>query len=197
MSDRDDALSISNPRLIAAIYFGLLAVIANIIIDSVLYALGVELLFPYYQAVLLAAVIAAVFGALFGDKIIHSQKPYAKKVFWWGFLMALVALPFHTLFFLFFFQHTHPHLFGETSVVYYINMYALVLFYSFILFGIWLALLAGFAAVYLRGHLIYHMMNALYIKRKVPSNNDETAVGTQTPQHGQSTITMDEKSKPL
>lgn len=188
MPNADDALTISNPRLIAAIYFSLLAVIANIVIDSLLYAMGVQELLPFFQALVLAAAIAAAFGALFGERVIHCPRPYTKTVFWWGFLMVIVAMPFHTFGFLYFFKDTHPHLFNETSLMYYFKMYLLVLFYSFILFGIWLAILGGIAAIYLRGHLIYHMMNALYVRRK-PAGKHEEVVGDKTPRYGQATIT--------
>ena len=55
--EKDEALEISNPRLLCAIYFTLLAVIANQAIDTFLYAVGVQELLPIYKAILLAVVI--------------------------------------------------------------------------------------------------------------------------------------------
>jgi hypothetical protein len=187
MTNKEDAvLTISNPRLLSAIYFALLAVIANIIIDNLLYSLGVQKLLPFYQAFLLAACIAAIFGAIFGEKIVHSQKPYNKKVFWWAFLMVIVALPFHTIGFLYFFSGSHPHLF-EQNLYNLIEMYIIVLSYSFIFFGLWLAVFAGLAAIYLRGHLVYHILNSLNVQRKKPKKGKEV-VKPKTAKHGQATI---------
>ena len=194
MNNKDEALTISNPRLFAAVYFGLLAVIANIVIDTFLYSIGVQELLPFFQAVLLAVIVAAAFGAIFGEAIVHQPKPYKARVFWLGFFMVLAALPVHTLGFLFFFESGHGHWFTESSLLYYAKMYLLVLFYGFILFGIWLAIIGGIAAIYLRGHLVYHVLNALYVKRS-KAGKSEQAVGNQTPKHGQSTIIVEDDSK--
>lgn len=167
MTSKDEAINISNPRLLSAIYFALLAIIANLIIDTLLYNLGVQLLMPTFKALLLAAGVAGIFGALFGKKIICCPYPFKKRVFGWAFLMVIIALPFHTLGFLLFFQDSHAHLFDDASIVHLLGMYFLVLFYSFILFGFWLALFAGIAAIYLRGRLIYYFQRALYEKRHV------------------------------
>ena len=191
---KDEALTISNPRLLSAVYFGLLAVIANIAIDSFLYTIGVQELLPFFQAVFLAVIVASIFGALFGEAIIHQQKPYKARAFWLGFLMVLSALPAHTLGFLILFESGHGYWFTESSLIYYAKMFLLVLFYSFILFGIWLAIIGGLAAIYLRGHLVYHLLNALYVKRN-QAGKSEQAVGTQTSKHGQSTIIAEENSK--
>ncbi|WP_133130323.1 hypothetical protein [Legionella yabuuchiae] len=185
---KDEALTINHPRLLSAIYFALLAVIANIVVDSILYSVGVQQLLHFFQALILAAVIAAVFGALFGKRIIHCPKPYKKKVFLYGFLMVVSALPVHTLGFLYFFSGTQPHLFDDASLINLIEMYFLVLFYSFILIGFWLALLGGAAAIYLRGRLAYHMLDALYVTRK-PTHDKEKVVKPKTAKYGQATIT--------
>lgn len=103
----EEALTLSNPRLLSAIYFSLLAIIATIILDTVIYALGVEQLLPVFQGILLAVIIAAIFGALFGEKIVHSKKPYRMRVFWLAFFMVLVALPVYDLGFLFLFKYHH------------------------------------------------------------------------------------------
>ncbi|GGI89403.1 hypothetical protein [Legionella impletisoli] len=190
---KDEALTINHPRLLSAIYFALLAVIANIVVDSILYSIGVQQLLPFFQALILAAVIAGAFGALFGKPIIHCPKPYKTKVFLWGFLMVITALPVHTLGFLYFFSGTQPHLFDGASLMDLIEMYLLVLFYSFILIGFWLGLLAGAAAIYLRGRLAYHMLNALYVTRK-PTADKEKVVKPKTAKYGQATITTNNHS---
>ena len=45
-------------------------------------------------------------------------------------------------------------------------LYLFVLAYSFILAGIWLAIAAGLAAMYLRGYLEYYILQSLYQRRK-------------------------------
>tara|TARA_Y100000588_G_scaffold390512_2_gene496251 strand:- start:499 stop:1095 length:597 start_codon:yes stop_codon:yes gene_type:complete len=194
MNNKDEALTISNPRLIAAVYFGLLAVIANIVIDTILYAIGVQELLPFFQAIFLAVVVAALFGALFGEAIIHQEKPYKTRVFWLGFLMVIAAIPVHTFGFLFFFESNNSYWFTESSLIYYAKMYLLVLFYGFILFGVWLAIFAGIAAIYLRGHLVYHITNALYVRRRQPGSGEQS-VGDPTPRHGQPTIMTEENAE--
>lgn len=164
----DEVLSISNPRMISAIYFSALAIIASIIIDTVLYVLGVRQLLPIHQSIFLAVVVAAVFGALFGKKIVHSPRPYWKHTFWSAFLMVLLALPFYNLGFIYLFQQHHDAVFSGASFKHLFYLYWITLVYSFILAGAWLALLAGLAAVYLRARLVHYLLLALYQRRKKP-----------------------------
>jgi hypothetical protein len=146
--------SIPNPRLIAAIYFALLAVIATFLLDITLMSLGVIELLPIFQSIILAAIIAAIFGGLFGKLIILSPKPYKMKAFIWGFLMVIAALPFYCLGLLYFFSLHHPELYDGSTIGHYLALYGFLLLYSFILAGLWLAIVAGFASIYLRGSLI-------------------------------------------
>ncbi|CEK09975.1 hypothetical protein [Legionella hackeliae] len=165
MSHEDTALSISNPRLLAAVYFALLAVIATCIIDSFLYFMGVEQFLPLFKAVLLAVVVAGCFGALFGKRIIHSKKPYRRKAFLFGFLMVLAALPFYVLGFLFLSEEYARWALTDTLSQQLLS-YLFTLFYSFIIAGLWLAIAAGFAAMYLRGHLVYDILHSKYLRRQ-------------------------------
>ena len=188
----EDVLTLSNPRLLSAVYFSLLAIIVTIFIDTVIYALGVNQLVPVFQGILLAVIVAALFGALFGEAIVHSQQPYGKKVFWLAFLMVIIALPVYDLGFLFLFQHHHGDALGSVSVKQSLYLYVLILFYSFILVGLWLAILAGAAALFLRGKLVNYLVNQTrYENRKSPRDN---VIQSKTPQHGQATVTKpDEK----
>lgn len=160
MTQHDEALALPNARLLSAIYFGVLAVVATIVIDVLLYLAGIGELIPTFKAVLLATAIAVVFGALFGEKIIHCKKPYRWSAFKWGFLMVLAALPLYDLGFLWLIQGQHSQTFSETSVSNWLILYGILLFYSVILAGIWLAIMAGFAAMYLRARLVYDIMHS-------------------------------------
>ena len=161
---QDEALTISNPRLIAAVYFGMLAIVANIVIDTLLYAIGIEQLLPISKAILLATVVAASFGALFGERIVHSKVPYKKHVFYWAFLMVILALPIYNFGLLFLLKENHADLFAHADWIRLIYLYLFVLVYSFILAGIWLAIIAGLAAIYLRGHVVYYILKSHYKK---------------------------------
>jgi hypothetical protein len=165
---RDEALEISNPRLLSAAYFCLLAVIITIVMDTLLYAMGVKQLIPTFQAVLLAAIFAACFGAIFGEKIIHSPKPYSRKAFLWGFLMVLAALPFYDVIFLYLLNQFHPKLLEGLSAGNVLLAYLSIVLYSFIFAGFWLAITAGFAAMYLRGHIVYDILHSKNDKLKEP-----------------------------
>ena len=162
MKTQDEALTISNPRLLAAVYFSLLAVIATIAIDTVFYALGVEQLLPISKEIFLAVVVAAFFGALFGERIVHSEKPYYRHVFFWAFFMVIAALPVYNIGFIFLMRETHAPLFAHASLTHIMYLYLFVLVYSFILAGVWLAIAAGLAAMYLRGYLEYYILQSLY-----------------------------------
>lgn len=165
MNHEDEALSISNPRLIAAIYFGVLAIIAATIIDSLLYAMGIEQMLPTFATVIWAAIIALCFGALFGKRIIHCARPFRRKAFLWGFLMVLLALPVYDLGFLYLLKINHAHSFAGATAGQLFISYWLILLYSLLLAGFWLALAAGFAALYLRGHLVYDILHSKYLRK--------------------------------
>ena len=97
MKDYDQALHFSNPRLLCAIYFGVLSVVGTVLIDAFLTLLGIEELVPLYQSVILGMVISSATGALCGKVLIHSRKPFISKVFAIGFFMVLGSLPIFTL----------------------------------------------------------------------------------------------------
>jgi hypothetical protein len=166
MRIKDEALTISNPRLLSASYFALLAVIATIIIDTLLYAFGVEQILPSFQLVLLSTILAGCFGAIFGEKIVHCQKPYRYKAFLWGFIMVLAALPFYSLIFLYLFSRHHHQIFSGLSFSNLLALYLFVVLYSFLLFGLWLAIASGLAAIFLRGHLVYDILDSKNERRK-------------------------------
>lgn len=165
---RDEALSISNARLLSAAYFCLLAIVLTIMLDALLYAIGIKQLLPTFQAVLLAAFFAACFGAFFGEKIIHCPKPYHRKVFLWGFLMVIAALPFYDIFFLYFLNQYHPKVLDGLSFGNILLTYFIIILYSFLLAGFWMAIAAGFAAMYLRGHVVYDILHSKNDKLKEP-----------------------------
>jgi hypothetical protein len=169
---KDEAISISNPRLLSAAYFSLLAIVVTIMLDALLYGIGIKQLLPTFQAVLLAAIFAACFGAIFGEKIIHCPKPYKRRVFLWGFLMVLVALPFYDIFFLYFLNKAHPKILDGLSLGNVLLTYLFIILYSFLLAGLWLAIAAGLAAMYLRGHVVYDILHSKNDKLKEPHKVD-------------------------
>jgi len=183
---QDEALTISNPRLLYAVYFSLLAIVATLVIDSILYALGMEQIVPTFKAILLAAIIAACFGALFGARIVYSEKPYRKHAFFWAFLMVIVALPVYNIGLLFLLKEQNATLFANATLARLLYLYLFVLVYSFIIAGVWFAIVAGIAAVYLRSHLVYYILHSLSVRRKTPT---EQVIRQKTPQSGEGSIT--------
>lgn len=160
---KDEALTVSNPRLISAIYFGLLSMIFTLVISTIVDALGLQRILPLFHAMILAGFVAALFGALFGERIIHSPSPYHRATFWWAFLMMLLAVPVYCLGFVAFFNIHHAPMFVNATFFDQLRFYVFILGYSYIIFGLWLAIFGGFCALYLRGYLVYYIMNS---KRK-------------------------------
>lgn len=185
MKTKDKALEISNPRLLAAVYFSLLAIIATIAIDTALYALGIGQLLPISNELFLAVIIAACFGALFGKRIVLSEKPFHQHVFFWAFLMVITALPFYTLGFLYLMREHHSEVLAHSSLSNVMYLYLFVLVYSFILVGVWLAIVAGFAAIYLREYLVYYILESLYQPRKKPVENMATTTKEKMKHHNE------------
>lgn len=159
MSEHDPALSISNPRLLAAIYFGLLSVVGTILIDAFLTLMGINELIPVFQAILIGVVVAGLSGALFGEKIVHCPHPYKKRVFFLGFIMVIASLPVFALglaIAMILEGHTVVPITGILSMLYF---YLSVVAYSYVIFGILLAIGSGIAALYLRGQLVYDILH--------------------------------------
>ena len=180
MRNHDEAITITNPRLLSAAYFVLLAIIATVIIDLILYSIGVEKILPTFEAILLAAIIAACFGALFGRKIIYCKKPYRRKAFLWGFLMVIAALPVYDVFFFYLFKEHHPHAFEGINISNILVTYLLILLYSFLFAGLWLAVAAGLAAIYLRRHLVYDILHSKH-DRKLPLKEETRETELEKP----------------
>lgn len=175
----DEARLISNPRLLSGVYFALLAIIATIAIDTALYLLGVSQFIPIFWAILLGVGIAGGFGALFGVKIIRCPTPYRRKTFLLGFIMVIAALPFYDLGFLYIMKDYAGNAVSNAEPARMAVMYGFVLFYSFIIVGWWLAILGGFAAMYLRGRLVYDIMHTDDGNNKT---NEQNAIGTNKKQ---------------
>jgi hypothetical protein len=159
MNKHDPALIFSNPRLLAAAYYGLLSVVGTILIDALLTTIGIDEVVPLFQAIILGMVVASITGALFGKRIIHCPKPYKAKTFFWGFMMVLLSLPFFTLGLVLFMNRAeHPILMASNFYDWFL-FYIAVLGYSYILFGFLLAIASGLASMYLRGQLVYHILH--------------------------------------
>lgn len=159
MKTQDPALSISNPRLLAAVYFGLLSVVGTILIDAFLVSIGIDEIIPVFEAVMIGVLVAGCTGALFGEHIVHCPKPYKARVFFLGFMMVIASLPVFVLGLIIcmHLEHISPApLLQIHSMFYY---YITALAYSYVLFGIWLAIASGLAALYLRGQLVYDILH--------------------------------------
>lgn len=158
MKHQDPALTISTPRLLAAIYFGLLSVVGTVLINAFLTLIGIAELIPLFKAIILGVVVAGATGALFGDQIVHCKKPYKLRVFYLGFIMVIASLPVFDLG-LFAFMMDNGTLPAITQNHTLLVSYVIVVAYSYILFGIKLAVAAGLAAMYLRGKLVYDILH--------------------------------------
>lgn len=160
MSKHDPACTVSNPRLLAAIYFGLLSVVGTLLIDAFLTSVGFEHVVPVFQAVVLGMIIASGTGALFGEQIIHCKKPYKAKTFFLGFIMVIASLPVFALGLMLLMERADPDLYSMAKFHDMVYIYLVILAYCYILFGIVLAIASGFAAMYLRGRLVYDILNS-------------------------------------
>lgn len=160
MDNQDQALTISNPRLIAAVYFTLLAIITTFCIELVLYFLGINPFIPIFKKLMLAITVAASFGALFGERIVHSKAPYQLTTFLWTFLMVMFAVPFYDLGFVYFLHNLDTSLYAQASFNHLCYLYLSVLIYSYLLIGLWIAMIAGLAGLYLRGYLVYYLIDS-------------------------------------
>lgn len=165
MKAQDEVYMISNPHLLAGVYFALLAIIFTLGMDELLYLLGIDQIIPVGKAILLAAIVAACFGALYAERIIYSEPPYNLHVFMWAFLMVITALPIYTIGFVYLLQENHPELFVNPSLFSILYLYVVTLLYNFLLAGVWLALIAGLAAIYLRKHVVYYIVQSLNQRR--------------------------------
>jgi len=156
----DRALKIQNARILTGVYFGLLAVVFTLSLDATIYLLGLNQILPLFEGTLLAMLVATVFGMLFGEKIVHAKPPFKRHVFMWGWLMTLLALPFYDLGFLIFYVMLHMDFIVSMSSISLLQLYGIIFIQSFVLIGFWLAIIAGFAAIYLRARLVYYIIDS-------------------------------------
>ncbi|NDH09625.1 MAG: hypothetical protein EBY16_08465 [Gammaproteobacteria bacterium] len=154
-------LNSQNARILTAVYFGLLAVVFTLLLDATMYVLGMPQLIPLFEGTLLAMFVASVFAYFYGDKIINAPKPFAGRVFISGFLMTLSAIPFYILGFTFFYLFNHPDFIIHFTIWTFLRTYTFILIYGFLLIGIWLAIFAGLAALYLRSRISYYVVDSL------------------------------------
>lgn len=157
---RDRALKIGNARMLCGMYYALLAVVFTLSLDAVLYALGVSQMIPLFAGTLVAMFIAWVFGFIFGERIIHAKAPYKARVFGLGLLKTFCALPFYDLGFLWFYLQANPGLWASLGVGGLVHLYGKIIIFSLSLIGIWLAILSGLAALYLRSYLVYYIYDS-------------------------------------
>lgn len=166
MKTIDPALTFPNPRLLSAIYFGLLSVVGTILINALLTTIGVENIIPLWQAILLGVVVAACTGAIFGESIIHCKRPHQRKTFWLGFSMVMASIPVFALGLILLMKEANANLFSVATLQHMVGFYLVVLAYCYILFGFLLAIASGLAAMYLRGRLVYDVMHTHERRRR-------------------------------
>lgn len=142
-----------SPPLVSGAYFAILAAVLSTSLVSVLYFLGIEQPIHPIKTIILAILIFGGCGALFGKKIILCDKEKRFKVFLQGFWLVIIALPLYDLFFFYFLQNS-SHALSLEDTQHAILIYLFIWLYSFIFAGLWLAIGAGFAAFYLRHHLL-------------------------------------------
>jgi hypothetical protein len=159
MNTRDTAPYFSNPRILGAIYYGLLSVVGTILIDAFLTLIGIEEIIPLYQAILIGMIVASATGALFGKRIIQCARPYKMKVFFIGFIMVLASLPLFALGLVLCMIESETTLFSIKNFHDLAYSYIVVLAYSYILFGFFLAIASGLASIYLRGWFVYDILH--------------------------------------
>lgn len=170
MKKQDPALTFSNPRLLAAIYFGLLSVVGTILINAFLSSMGIEEIIPVFQSVILGMVVASCTGALFGERIILCPKPYKTKTFWLGFIMVIASLPVFDLGLVLFMKEDNSGLFSIAKLHDMVLFYLVVVAYSYFLFGFLLAVACGLASMYLRGQIVYDVLNTHERRRRAPKH---------------------------
>lgn len=154
-----ESVHIPNPRLLAAVYFALIAIVLTIVVSTVLYALGFDQSMHIVKAIFLGGLVAAFFGALFGRRLLSLRQPCWHKAFLLGFLMAMAAIPVYDLGLLYLMKDLPQNAFNEASFEQIVVMYLFVVAESYILAGWGLGLIIGLAAVFLRNKIIYTLLH--------------------------------------
>ncbi|CAM2974618.1 hypothetical protein [Legionella worsleiensis] len=167
MTKKDPALDCPNPRLISAVYFGLLSVVGTVLTNAFLTSMGVKEAIPLFQAVILGMFVSACTGAIMGERIIHCPKPYKTKTFFIGFTMVIASLPVFDLGLFLFMIVERSELLPVAQLDKMIEFYLFILAYTYISFGVLLAICSGVAAMFLRGQLVYDILST-YLPKKKP-----------------------------
>lgn len=147
--------AIKSPRIIGAVYYLCLSVVATLFIQFILYSFQFGHLIPFFWSLLLSLVVAILFGALFGKAIISSSPPYKARCFILGILIVLLSVPVYDIGLLFILKDRHPTMYHvANNIKSYGFFYLFLLIYTYILVASWLCIVSGFASVYLRNAFI-------------------------------------------
>lgn len=179
--DESPSVNLQRFKILSAAYFGLLAVIAAIIIDTFLYIIGIAEILPIFESLILSAIFAAVFGALFAKNILETSSSNTWKIFGWGVLMTLIGIPLYVAGLIIMLYFDQPEAFISDALIKLANVYLVALVNLFVFLGWWLAILAGMAAVYLRKHLLYDILHSQNISRKLPLAKQTKMHWSKTP----------------
>lgn len=155
-------------KMLTIAYFALLAMIAAIFLDFTLYLLGAGKIVSIFKSILLSVGIALVVSFIFANPILNTDPKHKFKIFIWGALLILSALPIYVMgwvWLLIMAGHVEPK---YDQVFYYVlNFYFYTLISFYLLLGWWLAILSGYAALFLRLKLIPYFQHAQTIERSL------------------------------
>ncbi len=165
MEKPDIALTISSPRLLCAVYFGLLSVLFAVVFHNTMEWFGLKPLMPLAHAVFLGGLITSCVAALYGKILLLAPKPFKANVFWQAFGMSMLALPVYCVGVLISLYINESPLMLNANPTHAIKLFLIIWMYYIMLFGFFLSFITGFAAIYLRAHLVYHLMNSIDQRR--------------------------------
>lgn len=139
-------------RIKASAYASLLAIIATLFTFLFFNLIGLKDMLPFYQSLVMAILTAALVGGLLGRSLLYPKTLF--KGFLTGMLLILLSLPIFDLSALYFMLDYFK---GTDALHHYLKEYALlyevILIYSLIFVGSWLAVLCGLTNVCLQRYI--------------------------------------------
>jgi len=136
-------------RIKASAYASLLAIVAMVLAFTFFSLIGLKDMLPFYKSLVMAMLTAALVGGLLGRSLLYPKT--LVKGFLTGALLILLSLPIFDLSALYFMLDYFK---GTDALHHYLKEYALlyevILIYSLIFVGSWLAILCGLTNVCLQ-----------------------------------------------
>jgi len=154
--------NINSPRTITATFYAFLSLMAAILYQFGQLWVNPNLKIPLLPGLLLAVILALCCGALLGKRICQANS--RTQCFLYGVALSLLFLFFYDFLLLFFIKEIPSNLnIVNNSFKGSFAFYCYVLIYSFMIFGSWLCMLSGLAALYLKNNYIF-ISNGIYQK---------------------------------